>query len=94
MTATQLTMEDALEASGDWAGQAMLAVEAIARTGRQFTAYDLVECYGLPEPTSVAAWGALFRRAKNAGLIRRVGYEQSRRPETKGSAVAVWAGAL
>jgi hypothetical protein len=86
-------MDDALEAAGQWVDQALLAVAAIASTGRQFQCWDLVDGYGLPEPTTTAAWGALMRRAKVQGLVRRVGYEQSRRPETKGSAVAVWVGA-
>jgi hypothetical protein len=85
-------MEDALEASGAWVDQALLALRALASTGRAFQCWDLVDGYGLPEPSSTAAWGALMRRAKAQGLVRRIGYEQSRRPETKGSAVAVWVG--
>lgn len=92
MTARQLTMDDALEASGDWAGLAFRAIEAMAATGARFQAFDLVECYGVPEPSSRNAWGAVFSAARAKGLIRRVGYAQSKRPTVAGSACAEWVG--
>ena len=86
----QPTLFDALEAAGDWAGQARRAIEAMAATGRRFQAHDLVEDFGLPEPSTSAAWGGAFRRAKADGIIRVAGYAPSRRPGTKGSALAEW----
>lgn len=92
MTAVQLTMEDALDAAGDWKSLALAGIEMLASTGRTFQAYD-VALLGVPEPPSSAAWGAVFHMAKGAGIIRRVGYAPSKRPTVAGSACAEWAGA-
>lgn len=76
-----------------WRSCATAAIETEARTGRTFQAYDLVEIYGLAEPSSSAQWGSLFRALHVAGVIKPVGYAQSKRPTVAGSACRVWIGA-
>lgn len=92
MNAQQMSLDDVLEAAGDWAGLALAGIEMLALSGRRFQAYDVAEL-GVPEPTSSAAWGAVFNRARREGLIRRVGYAPSKRPTVAGSACAEWVGA-
>jgi hypothetical protein len=95
VSAEQLTMDDAFDAATaeGWTSSALAGIEALALTGRIFQAFDLVDQLGVPEPKSPAAWGAVFNRARRLGLIRRVGYAQSKRPTVAGSACAEWVGA-
>jgi len=82
-----------LDARSDdfWRNTAWQALEHLAATGNVFDAYSLTEL-GVPDPPSMASLGALFYAARQAGLIRKVAYGQSRRPATRGSACAQWVG--
>ncbi len=75
-----------------WALGAMSAIEAMARTGARFTAYDVAERYRLPEPRHHSQWGRLFAAAHAAGTITPVGATTSRRRTTAASLVRVWRG--
>ncbi len=88
---TQMSLDDVLEAQGDWKSLAMQGIKTLAASGRVFQAWD-VALLGVPEPRSSAAWGAVFSAARGAGLIRRVGYAPSGRPTVAGSACAEWVG--
>ncbi len=85
---------DAAEASADrwWWSTAMAGVEALAKSGREFEAFDVAQL-GVPDPDSPARWGALMAAAAKAGLIRPVGAKPSRRPTVCGSLTRTWRGA-
>ena len=87
-----LAGRDQAERNADdwWMRTAMQAVRAMAATGREFQAFDLVETYGTPEPDSPKRWGALLTRAGREGLIVRVGAAPSRRPT--GARSLCWTG--
>lgn len=76
-----------------WASTAMAAVRAMAATGREFQAFDLVETFGLVDPDHPNRWGALLSRAAREGVIVAVGAAPSRRPATAGSLCRTWRGA-
>lgn len=76
-----------------WMNTALQAVRAIAKSGREFQAFDLVEAYHLPEPDHPNRWGALLTRASREGLIVPVGAAPSRRPRTARSLTRTWRGA-
>lgn len=75
-----------------WRDGAMRAVEHLANTGRVFTAYDLVDELGVPEPDHPNRWGPLMLLAAKAGVIAHVGAEASRRPTRSGSLCRTWRG--
>jgi hypothetical protein len=75
-----------------WRSSCQQAITAMASTGREFQAFDLVEQFGLGEPSSTALWGSVFRLMHLAGVIRPVGYAQSKRPTVAGSACRTWRG--
>lgn len=86
--------ETARAADDWWWAQATQAVRQLAREGRPFQAYDLVERFGVPEPANgKAQWGALFAALRKAGLVEHHGYTTSRRPTAQGSACRQWIGA-
>lgn len=58
-----------------------------------FVVDDIREVTGHPLGASDNAFGARFMAAARRGLIRKVGYQQSTRPERHGGIVAVWQGA-
>jgi hypothetical protein len=60
--------------------------------GRRWTVEDLRNL-GVPEPVSRNAWGARLNAASRAGVIKKVDYWPSRRPEAHGRVLAVWQGA-
>ncbi len=74
----------------DWEADARDALERIARRGQKFTAYDLTEKAELRNPPHPNCWGALFRQAATDGVIRRVGFTESRRPGRKAGVCRVW----
>jgi hypothetical protein len=76
-----------------WALGAMSAIEAMARTGARFTAFDVKERFQLPEPAHHSEWGRLFAAAHAAGVIEHAGATTSRRRTTAASLVRVWRGA-
>lgn len=86
---------DLAEANADewWLDTAMQAVRAMAATGREFQAFDLVETYGVPDPDHANRWGALLNRAAREGLIVPVAAAPSRRPATARSLTRTWRGA-
>jgi hypothetical protein len=75
-----------------WSSRAEMAVRTMARMQVDFQAFDLVEAFGLGEPSDQHQWGALFTRLRKAGVIKPVGYAQSKRPTVAGSACRVWRG--
>jgi len=76
-----------------WRSEAMAAIKALAKTGRTFEAFDLVEDLGLAEPDHPCRWGGLFGAAARAGLIVSVGAKPSRRPTAAGHLCRTWRGA-
>lgn len=76
-----------------WASTAMSAIQAIAATGREFQAFDLVEDYGLVEPDTGKRWGGLLNAAAKQGVIVPVGFARSRRPSAAGALCRTWRGA-
>lgn len=93
MTA-QLSLDDVLTAVNDsqqsWLGQFLRAVSAIG-AGETFTTAQVAADFGLPDPPNVrSGWGGAMSAAKAHGLCVRVGYVQSPRSTTNGSAVALW----
>jgi hypothetical protein len=74
----------------DWESDAREALECVAREGLPFTAYDLTEKAKLRNPGHPNQWGALFKQAAVDGVIRRVGFVESRRPGRKHGLCRLW----
>jgi len=74
----------------DWESDAREALERVAKEGKPFTAYDLTVKAELRNPPTSGQWGALFRHAAEDGVIRRVGFVESRRPGRRGGVCRVW----
>jgi len=74
----------------DWESDAFKALVKVAAEGKPFDAYTLTEKAALRNPPHPNMWGPLFRNAYKDGLIRPVGYHQSRRPGRSGGACRVW----
>ena len=74
-----------------WKRTADQAIRALAGSGRPFTADDLHDL-GVPAPVSRNAMGGRFQAAAKAGLIVKIGYQPSRRPELRCTPIAVWQG--
>jgi hypothetical protein len=53
-----------------------------------FTSDDLHPI--LPTPQHCNWFGVLMARMKNKGLVERIGYQPSRRPEANGRPIAIW----
>lgn len=75
----------------DWCEKATPVLLQFAQTFENFTADDLREFQSVPQPPHSNWWGVLIARMKAKGLIRRIGYRTSTRPEANGRVVAVWA---
>lgn len=73
----------------EWEADARETLERIAAEGKPFTAYDLTEA-DLRNPPNPNCWGALFRQAATDGVIRRVGFVESRRPGRRHGVCRVW----
>jgi len=75
-----------------WRREAMVQIEFLASTGREFTADEIRQAVG--EPDVANRWGGVFLAARRAGLIEPTG---SVRPSTTtsrhASLVRVWRGA-
>lgn len=70
------------------------ALKWLSEAYGDFSADDLIESIGLPHDIAMNknnAVGAAFTAARRIGLIRRVGWVQSRRPEGHGRVIALWA---
>ena len=74
----------------DWSADAMDALQRVAAEGKPFDAFTLTEKAELREPPHPNCWGTLFRQASKDGLIRRVGFHESRRPGRKHGVCRVW----
>lgn len=75
-------------ATVDWWNRAIDAI-ASQPPGSVGTLYEW--CAHVPEPLNPKSqWGQLARDAEHLSLIKHVGYTQSKRPETKGSATGMW----
>lgn len=67
------------------------AVGMLAASGREFTAEDVREITGDP-PNHYNAMGANIFACVKAGMIRKVGYTQAKRPSTHASLLQVYRG--
>jgi len=80
----------ALKGASDWHERAQ---KWLSSAYGDFSADDLIEGIGLPHDVAMNknnAVGAAFTAARRTGLIRRVGWTQSRRPEGHGRVIALW----
>lgn len=74
----------------DWQSDAHDALLKVAAEGKPFDAYALTEKAELRNPPHPNMWGTLFRQASKDGIIRRVGFHESRRPGRKAGVCRVW----
>lgn len=91
MTGEQLLLDVDQRSDSWWRATAWQALEHLAKSGREFDAWSLVEM-GVPDPPQSSSLGALFYAARQAGLIETAGWCQSRRPTARGSACRLWRG--
>jgi hypothetical protein len=82
---TALVFEDL-----DWIYDARMALAKVARMGKPFDAYTLTEVAELRDPPNKNMWGTLFRQAAKDGVIRRVGFHESRRPGRRSGVCRIW----
>jgi hypothetical protein len=73
-----------------WCENAMPVMIQVAKTFDCFTADDLRDFQSVPQPPHSNWWGVLIARMKAKGMIRRIGYRPSLRPEANGRVVALW----
>lgn len=76
-----------------WADHAYSYVEMLARRNVEFLSDDVrvaAEAAGLPPAPDPRAWGGVILRAVRAGLIKRVGWANSTRPECHARPGSVW----
>jgi hypothetical protein len=97
MPARQPTLDGTLpEQAADyhtWVDTIRPAFAAAARSGREFTAYEICRDAELPEPPNPRAdWGNAVQLFERQQLIERVAFDRSRRPTGERSAVGVWRG--
>jgi hypothetical protein len=78
-------------ASVDWKAAWDTAIAELARRSGTFTTDDVRALAGAPADHPNAA-GARILAAARAGLIRKVGYRASSRPELHAHPLAVWTG--
>jgi hypothetical protein len=77
--------------SADWQIHAAQIIESLAQTGRRFSPDDFhARLQFLPHHPN--AIGAAFRRAQLAGVIKRIGWQQSERAAAHARVVAVYLG--
>lgn len=74
-----------------WESGALTAIEALAKSGQPFTAADL-DALGVGQPDHPCRWGSVFAKAKQLGIVRKIGYSASRRPSRSKGVCAVWTG--
>lgn len=75
----------------DWHTRAMTAVRQFARSGNEFTMYQVSQIAGEPaNPKS--DWGTFAREVNHLKIASPVRFAKSDRPTSKGSALNVWRG--
>lgn len=80
-------------ASDFWWRAAVIAATELARTGRQFTSYELTQHpYYVPEPDHRNRWGGLMSYIRAKGLAEPIGWDSSKRGTSKSSGLRVWRG--
>lgn len=77
-------------AEPDWREMALREIEALARSGFEFTCDDVRARVG--EPDHANRWGGLFLSARRAGLIELVMVRPSATPSRHAGLVRVWRG--
>lgn len=78
-----------------WWDRARARIRYLAHLGDPFTIDDVIADVGLPnnvESNANNAVGALISGMARKGFIRKIGYQQSTRPESHARAVAIWQG--
>ena len=80
-------------ASDWWFKAACIAATELARTGKEFTSYELTQPpYAIPEPDHRNRWGGLMAHIRAEGLAEPVRWDNSKRGTSKGSGLRVWRG--
>ena len=89
-------MDMARVAAAEWWQQAWTAVETLASSGVPFGSEDVIRLVGLPRVTRAQnrnnALGALMSQAARAGIIRKCGYMNARRPSSHSNLRILWEG--
>lgn len=78
----------------EWLAEVHSAFEQAARSGAEFTTYDVARRHLLPEPPDPAHdWGRLMVVLHAEGLLVPAGWACSARPSVHASGVRTWRGA-
>lgn len=72
-----------------WRYKALRCIEELAGKGEPFTSDDVH--YEIGDPPHMNQMGAAFRDAHGMGLIEAIGTQKSKRRESKGRLIQVWA---
>lgn len=89
----ELGMERALDTKSEYRTSVEAAIKILAIAGREFSSDDVRELVGdPPHNVSTNTTGALFSAAAKAGIIRKVGYDISKRVVGHGNLVRLWIG--
>lgn len=87
----------AAEALPTWVDLARYVVRQLAATGEQFTSEDVTAVVGLPRGEVGQhrnnAVGAVMSGEARAGVIKRLGYRNSKRAVSHSAVLSVWVGA-
>lgn len=84
MNTTQLDL-----IKSDWIEETLPRVAMMLPTLGAFTT-DILHERIKPEPTNRNWWGCLLAKMRNTGLVAKVGYKPSERPEANGRVIAIW----
>lgn len=81
------------EVNDNWSGKALEFLIAYAGyTKEEFMCEDvrLASIHTLPEPPHKRAWGGIFRKASNMGIIKCVGIKKVNNPKAHNANAACW----
>ncbi|NUS83709.1 MAG: hypothetical protein HOY75_13420 [Streptomyces sp.] len=97
MTAVQPALDGTVPAQAadyqTWVDDIRPAFVTAARSGREFTTYEIARDAELPEPPNPRSdWGNATQLFERQQLIEHVAFDRSRRPTGERSAVSVWRG--